>query len=301
MILSITGSSGFVGTNLKNENPGYQIQDIDLLQIKPEEIQFNNSEVLLHLAALVHQMKGAPEKQYYIVNSDLAFETAKHAKDNGVKHFVFMSTVKVYGEFTSDGNSWKENSPCIPLDPYGKSKLEGEQRVKELEDEDFKVSIIRTPLVYGPDVRANMLNLMKLVNKYPVIPLGNIQNKRSMTYVGNLVHLIDAVIKNRTSGIFLASDGEPVSTSFLVKEIAGNMPGKKVILPIPIFTQKALKAVKPDFHQRLFGDLVVDNSKTRRILQWKPKYSFSQGVHSMVEAYLESSKDKARSSKDVEK
>lgn len=295
MILSITGSSGFVGTNFKNENLGYQIHDIDLLQIKPEKAQFNNSEALLHLAALVHQMKGAPDKQYYIVNSDLAFETAKHAKENGVKHFLFMSTVKVYGEFTDEGESWKENSPCIPLDPYGKSKLEGEQRVKELEDKNFTVSIIRTPLVYGPGVRANMLNLMKLVNRYPVIPLGNINNKRSMTYVGNLVHLIDTIIKKRKSGIFLASDGEPVSTSFLVKEIAGNMPGKKIIFPIPGFSQKALQAIKPDFHQRLFGDLVVDNQQTRKALEWESKYSFSEGIQSMVEAYLESLKVKAES------
>jgi UDP-glucose 4-epimerase len=293
MILSITGSSGFVGTNLKNENLSYHIQDIDLLQIKPEEIDFNNSEALLHLAALVHQMRGAPEQEYYKVNSDLAFETAKHAKENGVKHFLFMSTVKVFGEFTDEEEPWKEDSPCFPLDPYGKSKLEGEQRVKELEDKNFTVSIIRTPLVYGPGVRANMLNLMKLVNRYPVIPLGNINNKRSMTYVGNLVHLIDTIIKNRKSGIFLASDGEPVSTSFLVNEIAQNMPGKKIIVFIPGFTQKALKAIKPDFHQRLFGDLVVDNQKTREALNWHPKYSFSQGVKSMVGAYQESLKMQA--------
>ena len=292
MILSITGSSGFVGTNFKNENPGYQIHDIDLLQIKPEEIEFNNSEALVHLAALVHQMRGAPEQEYYKVNSDLAFETAKHAKENGVKHFLFMSTVKVYGEYTDEGEPWKEGSSCFPLDPYGKSKLEGEQRVKELEDKNFTVSIVRTPLVYGPGVRANMLNLMKLVNRYPVIPLGNINNKRSMTYVGNLVHLIETIIKKRKSGIFLASDGEPVSTSFLVKEIAGKMAGNKKILPIPGFTQKALKAVKPDFHQRLFGDLVVDNQQTREMLDWEPKYSFSQGIQSMVEAYLKSLKTK---------
>lgn len=94
MHLSITGSSGFVGTNFKKEKLDYQIHDINLLEIKPNEINFDSCDVLLHLAALVHQMKGAPEKEYFKVNSDLAFETAKHAKENGVKHFVLMSTVK---------------------------------------------------------------------------------------------------------------------------------------------------------------------------------------------------------------
>ncbi len=285
MNLSITGSSGFVGTNFKNENLGYQIQDIDLLQIKPKEINFDNCDSLLHLAALVHQMKGAPEKEYYNVNSDLAFETAKYAKENGVKHFVFMSTVKVYGEFTDEA-PWSENSTCQPLDPYGKSKLEGEQRIKELEDKNFIVSIIRTPLVYGAGVRANMHNLMRLISKYQFIPLGNINNKRSLTYVGNLVQLIDEVIKQRKSGVFLASDGEPVSTTKLVKEIASNFESRKRIINIPTIAQKTLKVVKPNIYQRLFGDLVVDNTLTCKTLDYKPKYSFKDGINEMVKAFL---------------
>ena len=229
-------------------------------------------------------MKGAPESEYFKVNSDLAFETARHAKENGVKHFVFMSTVKVYGEFTK-GISWSENSSCLPFDPYGKSKLEGEQCIKELEDKDFVVSIIRTPLVYGAGVRANMHNLMRLVSKYQFIPLGNINNKRSLTYVGNLVQLIDEVIKQRKSGVFLASDGEPVSTTQLVKEIANNFEVRKRIVNIPTIAQKTLKVIKPDIYQRLFGDLVVDNKLTCETLGYKPKYSFQEGIGEMVGAF----------------
>lgn len=105
-----------------------------------------------------------------------------------------MSTVKVYGEFTYK-IPWTETTPCQPLTLYGKSKLEGEQRIKELEDGNFVISIIRTPLVI-------------------------INNKRSMTYVANLVSLIDSVIKQRKFGIFLASDGDPISTTQLATEIA---------------------------------------------------------------------------------
>ncbi len=255
------------------------------MQIKPEEIEFKNSKALLHLAALVHQMKRAPEKEYFKVNSDLAFETAKYAKENGVKHFLFMSTVKVYGEFT-DKIPWTENSSCLPLDPYGKSKLEGEQRIKELEDKDFVVSIIRTPLVYGAGVRANMHNLMRVISQYKLIPLGNINNRRSLTYVGNLVQLIDEVIKQQKSGVFLASDGESVSTTKLVKEIASNFESRKRIINIPTIAQKTLKVVKPNIYQRLFGDLVVDNTLTCKTLDYKPKYSFKDGINEMVKAFF---------------
>ncbi len=115
MKLAITGVSGFVGTNFKKEFPHCQIQEIDLLTAKPKDVNLGGCTALLHLAALVHQMKGAPEQEYFKVNSDLAFETSKHAKENGVKHFIFMSTVKVYGEFTNDENPWNENPLCNPL------------------------------------------------------------------------------------------------------------------------------------------------------------------------------------------
>lgn len=196
-----------------------------------------------------------------------------------------MSTVKVYGEFTNPGESWHENTVCKPLDPYGKSKLEGEQRIQELADENFTISIIRTPIVYGPGVKANMYDLMKIINKFPFIPLGNINNLRSMTFVGNLCQLIYTIIKQRKSGIFLASDNYPVTTSQLVKEISINFGRKNNIIPIPILAQKIVKTFKSSIHQRLFGNLVVDNSQTRKVLNYSPEYSFQQGIREMVEWY----------------
>src|SRR3972149_3840531 len=159
----ITGSSGFIGSNFIKLNTSLTVREIDLLTTTIETSDFSDIHSILHLSALVHQMKGAPENEYFKTNSDLAFNTAKKAKEEGVSHIIYMSTVKVYGEFTNFGESWNEDTERKPIDPYGKSKLEGEKRIKELEDQNFAVSIIRTPIVYGPGVKANMYNLMALV------------------------------------------------------------------------------------------------------------------------------------------
>lgn len=283
MTLSITGSSGFVGSHfMAMAGQNYKINEIDLLITPVDQVSFIESNAVLHLAALVHQMKGAPESEYFKVNTNLAFDVAKKAKDQGVKQFVFMSTVKVYGEYTGDGEAWNEQSLCQPIDPYGKSKLEGEQRVKSLQDENFKVAVVRTPVVYGKGVKANILNLTNFIEKYPAIPLGNINNKRSLTYVGNLVQVLDEVIKQNASGIFLACDGRPVSTSGLVMEIAKQFNKKNRVLPIPGLVQKMIKTLKPDIYQRIFGNLVVDNTQTLNSLGIKPKFSFSQGIQEMI-------------------
>jgi nucleoside-diphosphate-sugar epimerase len=285
MKLSVTGASGFVGTNFKTYFVNSEIYEIDQLIQKVEETNFKGITSILHLSALVHQMQGAPEKKYFEVNSDLAFDTAKKAKEEGVSHFLYMSTVKVYGEFTEEGQPWTEDTPCHPLDPYGKSKLEGEQRVKSLADSNFTVSVVRTPLVYGPGVRANMFNLMKMVNKYPFVPFGNIHNKRSLTFVGNLCQLLHTILDQKKSGVFLASDGKPVSTTDLVKEISKASGKKKNVLPIPGMAQKMVHSLKPGIHRRLFGNLEIDNTKTCEILNYQPEYSFDQGIREMVEGY----------------
>jgi nucleoside-diphosphate-sugar epimerase len=279
---TLIGKNSFVGNYYLNHFNTGNIQEVCLISKPLHEHSFKNINSVVHLAALVHQMKGAPEKKYFEVNSDLAFETAKKAKKDGVKHFIFLSTVKVYGEFTEPGKPWTEETECNPLDPYGKSKLEGEKRILELEDDNFIVSIIRTPLVYGPGVKANMFNLMKLVKKTPIIPLGNINNKRSLTFVGNLCALIHTLVHNPTSGVFIACDGEPVSTTNLVKTIRTHAKKNNLIIPIPGIFQRILKIIKPAIHQRIFGNLEVDNQYTAKTLNHKPTYTFEDGITDMV-------------------
>ena len=284
-MVNIIGKNSFVGNYYLYKYKNEKIKEVCLLTNKPENISFSNTISILHLSALVHQMKGAPENEYFKVNSDLAFNTAKKAKDEGVPHFIYMSTVKVYSEFTNGSGSWNENTICNPIDPYGKSKFEEEQRIKELEDNNFTVSIIRTPIVYVLGVKANMFNLMRLIDKYPLVPLGNINNQRSLTFVGNLCQLITSIIEQKKSGIFLASDEVPVSTSQLVIEISNAFGKKNNIIPIPFIAQKLIKTLKPNIHQRLFGNLIIDNTQTCQILNYIPEYTFQQGISEMVEWY----------------
>lgn len=285
MNLIITGSSGFVGTNFIRSSENLNIVEVDLLKTSPDNVDFSQGESVLHLAALVHQMKGAPLDQYQKINRDLAFQVAKRSKMQGVKQFILMSTVKVYGEQTSNAKAWCENSVCNPEDPYGQSKLEAEQMIRELEDDDFKVAIIRSPLIYGQGVKANMLNLIKLVDKIPVLPLGGINNSRSMVYIGNLIALINQILKIRASGIFLAGDPDPISTTVLVRLIAQGLEKKPFIFTMPKFIIKMIKLIKPDFTDRLFGSLLIDNSITNQNLNFVPPYSSQKGILEMVKYY----------------
>lgn len=283
--LLITGSSGFIGSNfIKNSNQ-FDITEIDLLTIKTDKISFINIDSVLHLAAMVHQMKGAPEEQYYKINRDLAYEVAKRAKWQGVKQFVLMSTAKVYGESSTNDGYWNEESDCNPTDPYGKSKLEAETLISSLADENFKVAIIRSPLVYGAGVKANMFNLVKLVDKLPVLPLGGISNQRSMVYIGNLVALINNIISQQASGIFIAGDRLPLSTTSLVEYIRMALNKKRLVFRMPNLFLSSARAIRPAFIERLYGSLVLDTSNTNRRLNFTPPFSSEEGISEMVEWY----------------
>ena len=230
-------------------------------------------------------MGGASREEYQRVNVTQTLQLAKKAKESGIKHFVFMSTVKVYGEETDC--VYTEETACHPEDEYGKSKLKAEQELLGLSEEGlgdsngFKVSIIRTPIVYGYGVKANIKSLVSLVNKVPVLPFGNIQNKRSMVYIGNLCHLVYETITQEKSGVFLASDDEAISTSRLIELIAKNLDKKVYLVKIPFF-ESLLKILKPSFHKRLYGSLEVDNTITKEKLNLQNPYSVEDGIKLMI-------------------
>ena len=205
MRLLLTGSNGFIGKYfINNYQNKHNIKTFSFLNDDINNLEMANAEVVFHLSALVHQMGGATKEEYEKVNVTQTLDLAKKVKASGVKHFIFMSTVKVYGEETDI--SYTENSVCNPQDEYGKSKLQAEQELQKLEDDNFKVSIIRTPIVYGYDVKANIKSLINLIKKVPVLPFGKIENRRSMVFIGNLCHLIDEIIIQEKAGIFLASE-----------------------------------------------------------------------------------------------
>lgn len=276
MKLLITGASGFVGTYFidKYKNK-HELQRFSFLTDDFNTLDIKGVDAVIHLSALVHQMDGASAEEYERVNVTQTLALAKKAKDSGVKQFVFMSTVKVYGEETNA--KYTENSECCPEDEYGKSKLKAEQELLKLESKDFVVSIVRTPIVYGFGVKANIKNLVSLVKKVPLLPFGGIENKRSMVYVGNLCHLVDAVIEQEKSGIFLASDDEPLSTTRLIEVIAKNLDKKIYLIKMPFF-ESLLKLLKPSFHKRLYGNLEVDNTLTKQKLNLINPTSTEDGI-----------------------
>jgi len=281
MNILLTGATGFLGSYfIKNYNINYIINKFSFRKNNIETIDLLNIETIVHLSALVHQMDGAKKEEYKRVNVTQTLDLATKAKKSGVRHFIFMSTVKVYGEETE--NVYTENSECYPQDEYGKSKLKAEIELLKLEDTTFTISIIRTPIVYGYGVKANIKNLINLVKKVSILPFGKIKNKRSMVYIGNLCHLVYEVIKQRKSGVFLASDDRAVSTSNLIELIAKSLERRIYLIQIPLF-DTLLHLLKPSFHKRLYGSLEIDNTLTKKELNLKNPYSVEDGIKLMIQ------------------
>lgn len=280
MNLLITGSNGFIGQYYikKNQNK-FNIQKFSFINDNFDLLDCKNIDVVLHLSALVHQMNGATKEEYENINVEQTFNLAKKAKGSGVKHFIFMSTVKVYGE--ENDNAYTENTECKPIDEYGISKLKAEGLLKTLEDDCFKISIIRTPIVYGYRVKANIKNLVNLVQKIGILPLGGINNKRSMVYVGNLSHLVNVVIEKQKSGVFLAADDKPLSTTELIILIAKSLNKKVYLIKIPFFGL-LLSIFKKSFYKRLFQSLEVNNTITKEKLNLVNPYSIEEGIDCMI-------------------
>lgn len=282
----ITGSSGYLGGSfIKQYQDKYQFDTFSLLTQKTKDINFNGVDVVLHCAALVHQKVESSYEKYHEINVEYPVKLAKLAKENGTRQFVFISTIAVYGE---ELETLDEHTTCKPITSYGKSKLEAEKQLLELNDDTFVVSIIRSSMVYGKDAPGNIDSLAKLVKKVPIIPLGRINNKRSFIYIGNLCHLVDEVIRLRVkhgvtaSGVFLASDDEPLSTTRLIELIAKNLDKKIYLIKVPFF-ESLLKLVKPSFHKRLYGSLEVDNTLTKERLNLKNSYSVEEGIKLMIQ------------------
>lgn len=280
MKILITGSNGFIGSYfVRKYGNTYTFQKFSFLQDNFDALKLNEVDAVLHLSALVHQMDGANAEEYNKINVLQTLDLAKKAKQCGVKHFVFMSSVKVYGEETE--SVYTENSPCNPTDPYGTSKLKAEHYLQKLESETFTLSIIRTPIVYGYGVKANIRSLIELITKAPVLPIIGTDNKRSMVYIGNVCHLIHAVITQKKHGIFLAADDYPLSTMDLIKLIARNLDKKVIFVRIP-FLETILKNIKPSFYKRLCKSLEVDNNITKKRLNLSNPYSNEEGISLML-------------------
>lgn len=233
----ITGADSYIGTTFEtwvHENEeAVHITTLDMKTNEWKAYDFHNFDAVFHVAGIAHADVGkVTEEQkdlYYKVNTDLTIECARKAKAESVKQFIFMSSIIVYGESAGicGEKIIKKDTPLNPANFYGDSKVKAEQGILELQSDDFKVVILRPPMIYGRGSKGNYPLLAKLAVKLPVFP--NIQNRRSMLYVGNLCKFISLMIQNEESGIFFPQNEEYVQTSRMVQLIAG-AHGKKVHL-----------------------------------------------------------------------
>ena len=278
--LLLTGSSGFVGRRFRYQNEdAYKINYVSLQRTSVSEIDFEGVDTILHLAGIAHKMEKTEDSLFYDVNFKLTKEFAIMAKEGGVRHFIYMSSIKAYG---NTGSYLTLESPLLPDDAYGKSKLMAEEALQALESDDFKVAIIRPPLIYGPGVKGNMKRLIELVEKRKIIPLGNIENKRSMVSVDNLIFLTNRIIDTQASGVYLVQDQDTLSTTELMRYIAEAKSVDIKLISIPGVFRALIKLLKPGIYKRVFGSLVVDDSVSRSKLDFVPPVSIKQGIEIMT-------------------
>ena len=248
---------------------------------------------VVHLAGRAHIMKDKEQDSLRVfrnVNVDATIKLANLAVEAGVKRFVFMSTVKVNGEETFPGYSLKPDDLPAPHDPYAISKWEAEQRLYEISKKTgLDVVIIRPPLVYGPGVQGNFKTMIQWVRSGVPLPLGLVNNSRSMIALENLVSFtaLCADIEaspNAKGQVFLVADGDNVSTSELLCKIAKAYGCSSRLLPIPVrFIWFLARLIgKEAIGSRLLGSLVVDRSKTREVLGWDPPISMDNQLKKMA-------------------
>ncbi|MDQ3016598.1 MAG: NAD-dependent epimerase/dehydratase family protein [Bacteroidota bacterium] len=284
MNVLVTGAGGFVGQHyIRTSGLTHHCIPASLRNQNPEEINLDDVDVVLHLAVVAHDPEMVNHDIQYKVNLDLTTQLADHAKLAGVKHFIFMSSVKVYGEGTD--KVLNEDSVCIPVDAYGKSKLEAEKYLLQQQTDNFAVAVIRPPLVYGPGVKGNMLRMLHLASKKIPLPFANAHNRRSVVYIENLIALVNHIIEVRASGIYIAGDAVPVSTGELFMLIRANLKGSRLLFPTPVVLQKLLRAVKPGLFNRLFGSFEVSNKSTNAKLKFIPPFTTEDGIKDMVSWY----------------
>jgi len=245
-----------------------------------------NQQVVIHAAARAHIMKDEvadPLAEYRRVNVDGTLNLARQAAAVGVKRFIFISSIKVNGEQTPLVQPFTANDTPAPEDAYGTSKWEAEQGLQQLASETgMEVVIIRPPLVYGPGVKGNFASMIKLVAKGLPLPLGAIHNQRSLVAVDNLVDLIIICIDHPAAAnqVFLAGDGQDLSTTELLRGVARAMGKPARLIPVPssLLMLGATLLGKKAVAQRLLGSLQVDITKAREVLGWEPPVSVEEGL-----------------------
>ncbi|KOY00102.1 NAD-dependent epimerase/dehydratase family protein [Pseudomonas nunensis] len=315
----VTGGSGFVGGGLLRylARTG-QYSSVAALRSKPTDLppsvrtfEFKSLtpdlnwraalidiDVVVHAAARVHVMNeesADPLAAFRLVNVEATLNLARQAADAGVKRFIFISSIKVNGEGTALGVAFTADDLPAPADPYGVSKFEAEAALRALaESVSMEVVIIRPVLVYGPGVKANFLSMIRWLQRSIPLPLGAVDNKRSLVSLDNLIDLVVTCFDHPEAAnqTFLVSDGEDVSTTQLLCKIGRALGQRVFLIPVPVGLMSFVARLvgKGAIAQRLFGSLQVDIEKNKRLLGWTPPVTLDRGLSAAVQPFLESRK-----------
>ena len=258
----ITGKDSYIGAHFKKyleQYPdNYYIEELDVRDNSWKSFDFSTFDVVYHVAGLAHSTPDESQKEiYYRVNTNLTYEVALKAKSSGIKQFIFMSSIIVYGSGTiGKDRVITKNTPLTPDNFYGDSKKQAEIKISPLQDENFKIVIVRPPMIYGPQSKGNYPLLAKFAKKTPIFP--KLENKRSMFYLGNLMEFIKLMIDNEESGIFLPQNDEYVSSVQLVREIA-KLHNHRIWFT-RIFNPILNILNKQTYVNKVFGNMVIDKS-----------------------------------------
>ncbi|KYG90284.1 hypothetical protein A0U40_08595 [[Bacillus] sp. KCTC 13219] len=272
MTILITGENGYIAKQLNQYITN--TERVSVRNLTEDQFTFFQcKEVMIHTAAIVHKKETLEsEATYFQVNTELTYNLAVKAKEADVKQFIFLSTMAVYGDVQG---AITTTTATKPVTFYGKSKLAAEERLLALQDEDFKVAIVRPPMVYGPNCPGNYVMLSKLSQKVPLFP--KVNNKRSMIFIDNLCEFVNQLIQHEDSGIFHPQDSQYITTSTMVKVIA-KANGKAMYLSS--FIGKLLKVFigNKAIYQKVFGDLYYDKQLSSYRNNSYQKYNLEQAI-----------------------
>ena len=305
----ITGSTGFLGNYLSEflSAKDYDIKkasrkkfndkqaDLDLGKAINWREYLYGIDCIVHTAAKVHDFSHKPNdisnNEYDNINCKATVNLAKQAAEIGVKKFIFISTVKVCGEFSKKDNPFEENTETKVTEPYALSKKNAEKKLMSIAKKTkMKIVIIRSPLVYGPGVGANFRKMLEWVNRDVPLPLGKIENLRSMIYIENLADFIWNCItsENISNDIFLISDDQDISTSNLLIKIANvmNKKNKLFYLPNKLMYLILLLTGNKRIYEKLYLSLNINISKAKKTLGWKPKIKLDMGIKKTINFYF---------------
>ena len=266
----ITGADSYIGTSvekwLERYPDRYQVDTVDMRTDSWKEKGFSPYDVVFHVAGIAHVSTDPKQEDlYYRVNRNLAVETAEKAKKDGVRQFIFMSSIIVYGDSTAGQSIIDQNTAPSPGNFYGDSKLQAEKGLRALQGDSFRVVILRPPMIYGKGSKGNYPKLAKAAQRLPIFP--DFDNQRSMLHIDNLCEFIRLMVENEESGLFFPQNREYVKTSEMVRLVA-EAHGKKI---------KLVKAFNPIIRgmlgrvgivKKVFGNLVYQKAMS----EYKEEY-----------------------------